>query len=534
MASSGSPAFSFDADAVANLSPGHGSATAAMHVKTGTATRTMSVVQQSAAAVRDHLFAAKPAVGPYAGARSDILALHQLSQMSPQQLDYLTRGVNGLVSTSGGRLKIGTMCSGSDLIVPVFKQLWARIYQYCELPAAEVEHLFAVEVDQQKQRWILENGSPTYLFKDITLMGEETGMDVCSQQEVSIPRCDIVYVGFSCKTFSFLNQNRANSEYANALRDRAGSSGKTFGGLVEYVRVHRPVLIIMENVPSLVAGQQGKRNLEELGNMAAEFGYTLRYTVIDAEEYGLPQARNRAWVAMNYIGSGNQPGFSWQDKALADTLMQAFTVPPSVAFTVDDILWEVDSDEFRFWAGESLKSRAPRAVAKQKQQGKVSYAVKKKGRAMKKFYSAHAAAFGAASLKWPPPHGTQPSNSFTDKLCRRSNEILIFDEATCPRSSFSRRFVQLGQSLGRQSCRNERMPCLIPNGHLWERCRQGPVWGMEMLETQGMDLTMALAARNFRNSLLVDMAGDRKRANVSQASLQHVWRIGTCFEHPQL
>ena len=63
------------------------------------------------------------------------------------------------------------------------------------------------------------------------------------------------------------------------------------------------------------------------------------------------------------------------------------------------------------------------------------------------------------------------------------------------------------------------MPCLIPNGHLWERCRQGPVWGMEMLETQGMDLTMAPAARKFRNPLLVNMAGDRKRANVSQASL---------------
>jgi site-specific DNA-cytosine methylase len=412
----------------------------------------------------------------------------------------------------------------------VFKQLWARIAQYCELPAAEVDHLFAVEVDKQKQRWILENGdpgSPIYLFNDITLMGEETGMDVCSRQEVTIPRCDIVYVGFSCKTFSFLNQNRANSEYANALRDRTGSSGKTFGGLVEYVRVHRPTLIIMENVPSLVAGQQGKRNLEELGNMAAEFGYTLRYTVIDGDEYGLPQARNRAWVAMNYIGLGNQPGFSWQDKAFADTLMQAFTVPPSVAFTADDILWEVDSDDFRFWAGESLKTRTQRAGAGLKRKAAA------KG-SLKKFYSAHAAVFRAAGLTWPPLHGPQPSNSFTDKLCRRSNEILIFDEATCPSSSFSRRFVQLGQSLGRQSCRNERMPCLIPNGHLWERCRQAPVWGMEMLETQGMDLMMAPAARNFRNSLLVDMAGDRKRANVSQASLQHVWRIGTCFEHPQL
>ena len=381
MVSSGSPAFSFDAEAVADLSPGHGFATAAMHVKAGAATRTMGVAQQPAAAVRDHVFAAKPAVGPYAGVRSDILALHQLSQMSPQQLDSLTQGVKGLVSTSGGRLKIGTMCSGSDLIVPVFKQLWARISQYRELLAAEVEHLFAVEVDQQKQRWILENGSPTYFFKDITLMGEVTGMDICSLQEVSIPRRDIVYVGFSCKTFSFRNQNRANSEYANALRDRAGSSRRTFGGLVEYVRMHRPTLIIMENVPSLVAGHQGMRNLEELGSMAAEFGYTLRYAAIDAEEYGLPQARNRAWVAMNYIGPGNQPGVSWQDRALADTLMQAFTVPPSVAFTVDDVLWEVDSDEFRFWAGESLKSRAPRAAVRLKRQGKVSYAAQKKGRA---------------------------------------------------------------------------------------------------------------------------------------------------------
>ena len=298
---------------------------------------------------------------------------------------------------------------------------------------------------------------------------------------------------------------------------------------MEYTRVHRPTLIIVENVPSLVAGKQGERNLEELGNMATEFGYTLRYTVIDAEEYGLPQARNRAWVAMNYVGPGNPLGYSWQDKALADTLMQAFTVPPSVAFTVDDMLWAEGSDEFRFWASKS-SSRAPKAAVRLKKKGKVSDAAKKKGRAeaaakgpfrkrrgrfLHKFYGTHAAAFRAAGLKWPPPHGPRPRNSFTDKLCRRSTEVLIFDEATCPRSSFSRRFVQLGQSLGRQSCRNERMPCLIPNGHLWERCRQGPVWGMEMLETQGMDMSMAPAARKFRNALLVNMAGDRKRADVS-------------------
>ena len=228
--------------------------------------------------------------------------------------------------------------------------------------------------------------------------------------------------------------------------------------------------------------------------MAIEFGYTLRYTVIDAEEYGLPQARNRAWVAMCYVEPGNQLAYSWQDKALADTLMQAFAVPLSVAFTVDDILWAVGSDEFRFWASLS-SSRAPEAAVRLKKKGKASDAAKKKvrakaaakgsfrkrrGRFLQEFYGAHAAAFRAAGLKWPPPHGPRPRSSFTDKLCRRSTEVWIFDEATCPRSSFSRRFVQLGQSLGRQSCRNERMPCLIPNGHLWERCRQGLVWRMEI------------------------------------------------------
>ena len=121
----------------------------------------------------------------------------------------------------------------------------------------------------------------------------------------------------------------------------------------------------------------------------------------------------------------------------------------------------------------------------------------------------HQRNFQKKGLAWPVEGHAEPRNKFTEKLTQRCLESLIFDEKMMPRGMFGRRFLMLGQSLGRGCGRSEIMPCLIPKGQLWERTRQGPVYGMEQLEAQGMDAAMAPAAREFPNHVLVDIAGNR-------------------------
>ena len=75
------------------------------------------------------------------------------------------------------------------------------------------------------------------------------------------------------------------------------------------------------------------------------------------------------------------------------------------------------------------------------------------------------------------------------------------------REQFARRFLMLGQTLERQTQRSDEMQCLVPKAVLWERSRQGPVFGIEQLFIQGMDQSLVPAAKEFSNNALTDMAG---------------------------
>lgn len=124
-----------------------------------------------------------------------------------------------------------------------------------------------------------------------------------------------------------------------------------------------------------------------------------------------------------------------------------------------------------------------------------------------KWHAEHQKTFRSAGLAWPPVSGPSPSNAFTDRLPERSRESLVLDEAVVPRSSFDRRFLRLGQSITRLGGRNDALPCLIPKALVWERKRRGPMFGIEQLVAQGMDLEMSLGCRAFGDNFLVDLAG---------------------------
>lgn len=102
-----------------------------------------------------------------------------------------------------------------------------------------------------------------------------------------IPDFDILTAGFPCQPFSI----------AGAQRGFRDSRGNLFFEIARVIDVKRPRVIFLENVSNLVEHDNGRTFLV-IYNALAQFGYALRYRVMDAHIYGnLPQPRSRIYIA---------------------------------------------------------------------------------------------------------------------------------------------------------------------------------------------------------------------------------------------
>eukprot|EP00959_Pyramimonas_sp_CCMP1952_P131617 2751996-Pyramimonas_sp.AAC.1 len=64
-----------------------------------------------------------------------------------------------------GGVKVGTACSGTDLILKVLSDLMQLWGDKCGV-YAKVHHVFAVEKEPFKRNFILQHWSPDHLFDD--------------------------------------------------------------------------------------------------------------------------------------------------------------------------------------------------------------------------------------------------------------------------------------------------------------------------------------------------------------------------------
>jgi DNA (cytosine-5)-methyltransferase 1 len=111
--------------------------------------------------------------------------------------------------------------------------------------------------------------------------------DICKVVPQSIPDFDILTAGFPCQPFSIAGEQRG-------FRDPRGN---LFFEIARIVDVKRPKVIFLENVSNLVEHDNGRTFLV-IYNSLAQFGYAVRYKVMDAHVYGnIPQPRSRIFIA---------------------------------------------------------------------------------------------------------------------------------------------------------------------------------------------------------------------------------------------
>lgn len=101
-----------------------------------------------------------------------------------------------------------------------------------------------------------------------------------------IPRATVWTGGFPCSDFSIMGKRKG------LLGGRRSSLGLVF---LDLVRRHRPPFLILENVPGLLTSHEG-RDLGLLLGTLVDIGYGWSYRLLDARNFGLPQARRRVFV----------------------------------------------------------------------------------------------------------------------------------------------------------------------------------------------------------------------------------------------
>ena len=100
-------------------------------------------------------------------------------------------------------------------------------------------------------------------------------------------KIDVIIGGPRCQGFSI-----AGRIGRNFIDDERNQLFKEF---VRFVNVIKPKIFVMENVAALKTHNKGK-TIEEIVNEFKNVGYTVKYDVLNAVNYGVPQQRRRIFI----------------------------------------------------------------------------------------------------------------------------------------------------------------------------------------------------------------------------------------------
>ena len=85
---------------------------------------------------------------------------------------------------------------------------------------------------------------PETMFERAEELLRATAHNLMIGQGVPVPKCDICQIGFSCKSFSSLNNERHT--FADAISSVKGTSGQTAAMALAYVERARPLIVLLE------------------------------------------------------------------------------------------------------------------------------------------------------------------------------------------------------------------------------------------------------------------------------------------------
>ncbi len=181
------------------------------------------------------------------------------------------------------QLTLATACSGTDSPV-----IWAH--------RMGMRHVFSCEFSDKKQKWILENFPDLeFLFKDIKTLKDKEVVNEVDGLRSRVAAADVFVTGFVCKSVSTENNNRHT--YSNCIQEASGETGETFSGMMGYIKKHKPMVVIAENVRGITMRNKGSPPV--IGQVVDEMrqaGYSFGWKILNTQDFLIPQNRPRCWM----------------------------------------------------------------------------------------------------------------------------------------------------------------------------------------------------------------------------------------------
>lgn len=132
------------------------------------------------------------------------------------------------------------------------------------------------------------NADLTYqlFFDDNTNLGDLTQLTPSQ-----LPDFEIMLAGFPCQSFSIVGKRAGLDDVR----------GQIIYYLIEILKQKNTPFFILENVKGLVHHNKGQ-TLQSIINLFKNIGYTVYYQVLDSQNYGVPQMRERVY----FVGIKNE------------------------------------------------------------------------------------------------------------------------------------------------------------------------------------------------------------------------------------
>lgn len=139
---------------------------------------------------------------------------------------------------------------------------------------------------------------------------------------------DVIIGGFPCQGFSVANTKRSMEDKRNFL----------YKEMLRIIRDKKPKFFVAENVKGLLSMEKG-RVIEMIKRDFEELGYNVDARVLNAAEYGVPQARERVVIIGNNIGVDNPypeiTHYLTEESCKDSKLLPALTTEQAIGFLAD-------------------------------------------------------------------------------------------------------------------------------------------------------------------------------------------------------
>jgi len=110
--------------------------------------------------------------------------------------------------------------------------------------------------------------------------------DITEIKAEELPEFDVFVGGFPCQAFSIAGRKLGFKD----------TRGTLFFDIVRIIKAKKPKAFLLENVKNLERHDKGRTLKVILNILREELGYNVKYAILNAKDYGVPQNRERIYI----------------------------------------------------------------------------------------------------------------------------------------------------------------------------------------------------------------------------------------------